>query len=128
MRVLITGSRDWTDASRIVKLLSHFAKDTTIIEGGARGADRLARQAAEELGLEVETHEADWDRYGRRAGPIRNQQMVDSGADLCLAFPLPESKGTFDCIERAEKAGIFVVRGDEVDPVFLAFYSSKQQA
>lgn len=123
MRILITGSRDWNDLGLIKTLLSGFPKGTTIIEGEARGADRLARQAAEELGLQVEPWPADWDRYGKRAGAIRNQQMVDSGADLCLAFPLPQSRGTFDCIERAEKAGILVIRGDEVDPEFLAFYS-----
>lgn len=59
-------------------------------------------------GLPVEAHPADWRSCGRAAGLIRNQRMVDLGADLCLAFPLGESRGTWDCVARARKAGIEV--------------------
>lgn len=55
-----------------------------------------------------EAHPADWKRHGKAAGMIRNREMVALGADLCIAFPLPQSKGTFGCIREAEKAGIEV--------------------
>lgn len=57
-----------------------------------------------------EAHPADWGRYGKGAGPIRNREMVDAGADLVLAFPLPgpksRSRGTWDCVGAAEAHGI----------------------
>jgi hypothetical protein len=77
-----------------------------LLEGGARGADRFAREFANGLGCTVETHEADWKRYGKAAGGIRNQRMVDSKPDGVLAFP--GGKGTEDCVRRAVKAGISV--------------------
>jgi hypothetical protein len=54
----------------------------------------------------VEAHPADWSKHGGWAGPIRNKDMVDAGADICLAFPKGESRGTRGCTKLAEKAGI----------------------
>lgn len=71
-------------------------------------ADWLAHQIAEELGWTDEPHPAEWHRLGPRAGPIRNQAMVDAGADVCLAFASPGSRGTWDCVRRAREAGIRV--------------------
>lgn len=60
---------------------------------------------------DVECVPADWATLGNRAGPIRNQAMVDLGDYLaCLAFPLGESRGTRDCMARAEAAGIPVLQ------------------
>lgn len=70
------------------------------------GADTIAGYVWTEFGGEVEVHDADWERYGKAAGNIRNQEMVELGAYLCLAFPMKQSTGTFDCIRRAENAGI----------------------
>jgi hypothetical protein len=83
-----------------------FDDDTTVMTGGAQGADTLAHQTAVEMGYAVEIFKADWDKYGKRAGPDRNQRMVNAGADLCLAFPLAGSIGTWDCVRRARAAGI----------------------
>lgn len=49
---------------------------------------------------------ADWDRYGLKAGPIRNHEMVDSGGDVLIAWPLEDSKGTKDCAEYAHSKGV----------------------
>jgi len=57
----------------------------------------------------VEVHDANWQKHGNAAGPIRNQEMVDLGADVVFAFPLGESRGTNDCIQRAVKANIPVM-------------------
>ena len=59
--------------------------------------------------IEPEVWIADWKTFGKAAGPKRNQAMVDSGADLCIAFPSKGSTGTIDCVERAKAAGIPVV-------------------
>ena len=119
-RVLITGSRDWVSTGKIESaLLAATAgipgSDIAVIHGGAKGADRIAGRLAYEWGMNVEVYPADWDKHGRAAGVIRNQQMVDLGADICLAFPLGESRGTRHCMRIAEKAGIKVVNyGDKV--------------
>ena len=110
-RVLITGSRHWTDEQAIeAALLSATAnrpgKSITVVHGGASGADRLAGRLADEWGMNVEVHPAEWDKHGKAAGPIRNQKMVDLGADVCLAFPMRGSRGTKHCMEAAHRAGI----------------------
>ena len=82
-----------------------------IVTGGCpTGADRMAEEWAHRAGVEVEVWLADWAAYGRAAGPIRNGRMVAAGARYCLAFPLQGSRGTEDCIRRAEAAGIPVQR------------------
>ena len=81
----------------------------TIVHGAARGADQLAAQAARELGMRVEGHRADWDTHGKAAGAIRNQQMLDSGAQRVIAFvdkPLDQSRGTAEMVARARNAGV----------------------
>jgi hypothetical protein len=88
-----------------------------IVEGGANGADQIAGLLSERAdNASSEVHPALWDRkkdgsYNRAAGFQRNQRMVDSGADICVAFlkRSAANKGTKDCIERAKKAGIEVV-------------------
>jgi SLOG family YspA-like protein len=113
-RLLVTGSRDWCDTRTLGTALRDVLDawggplDTVLVEGECPygGADIIARTLWEWWNLPVEKHPADRDRKGRILGPQRNQRMVDAGADLCLAFPMPHSRGTTDCITRAERAGI----------------------
>ena len=116
-RLLVTGSRDWSDYAKIASALRAVwhewgqPTDAVLIEGECpySGADEIARSYWEiVLGLPVEPFPAERDQDGKLLGPERNQRMVDSGADLCLAFPLLGSRGTWDCVRRAEKAGIEV--------------------
>lgn len=112
MRILITGSRNYTNLSKVKQEIQRHATcegQTVIIHGAAKGADSLADLAARQLGYSVEKYPADWSSHGRAAGPIRNQLMVDKGADICLAFPIGNSRGTYDCMNRARQAGIHVV-------------------
>lgn len=95
--------------------LERSPEGMVVIHGGAKGADAMADHWAsivQRMGLpvKVESHNADWDRHGKAAGPIRNQEMVDAGADVCLAFPLGESRGTRHCMKAAEQAGIPVIK------------------
>lgn len=115
MRVLVTGSRDWERRARLNHTLDMFMESegvSVIIEGEARGADRLAREWAEGKGIPVLPFPADWERYGRSAGPIRNRQMlVDGKPDVVIAFhpDIETSKGTKDMVRQAEKAGVRVI-------------------
>jgi len=115
-RILVTGSRNWSDwqtLSRGIFGAWHDAADpcpVTIIQGGASGADLLAAQLARKCGWNVETHPADWARYGRAAGFRRNDELVALGAYVCLVFIKYGSRGATHTADLAEKAGIRVMR------------------
>ena len=107
-RVLFCGSRLWTDGEAI-RLALNRLKPTLVIEGGADGADRLARYEAELRGIPVLTLRADWRRYGRAGGPIWNQRMLDQERpDLVVAChgDLAHSRSTAYIVRRARKVGI----------------------
>jgi hypothetical protein len=114
MRVLVCGGRDFNDELAADLALDglFLPKGSVVIEGGARGADRLARNWAKLNGCHVQTFLADWQKDGRAAGPIRNQRMIDQGKpDLVIAFP--GGRGTADMVRRAKTAGIKV---REIEP------------
>lgn len=112
MKILVCGGRDYLDYTTIQKVLydtvdRYDPDDVLIIQGGAKGADFLAKVFAYCYGwggLACKEYPADWKRYGKKAGPIRNQQMLDEEEpDLVLAFG--GGVGTNDMITRAKKAG-----------------------
>lgn len=109
VRVLVCGSRHLTRRwlAIIRERLEKYGA-TEVVEGGATGADALAREAAEGLGLPVRSFPADWSR-GKRAGPERNARMLVEGrpaevwafhADAALG------KGTADMVRKARAAGV----------------------
>ncbi len=117
LRVLMCGSRHFADKVRvdavvrtISEMLHHDASRhrVVLIAGGAQGADALAAAAGRRAGIEVNEFPADWQRHGRAAGPIRNQQMLDEGKPhLVIAFDA-SGRGTTDMVRRAKTAGVFV--------------------
>lgn len=114
-RILVTGSRNWVDEKAVAKALLNAWLDyrdhgtPILVHGGCpTGADAIADKVWRKQGFPVEVHPADWDAHGKAAGPLRNQAMVDLGADLVLAFPLGVSRGTRDCMARARSAGLLV--------------------
>lgn len=109
MRVLVCGDRTWNKASAIHRELAKLSSITCIIEGGAPGADSIAYSWASEMVVECETYRADWIRFGKAAGPLRNQRMLTEGKpDLVLAFHpnIDRSKGTRHMVEIARRAGV----------------------
>lgn len=113
MKVLVCGSRFAIEASYIRGLLSDLddhLRESTLIVGDATGADVIAEEFWRRHDWPVKIFEADWDRFGKSAGPRRNAEMVAQQPDLVLAFPLAdaESAGTWDTIRRAVAAGIEV--------------------
>lgn len=78
----------------------------TLVHGNARGADKFGALAAAELGFDtIQGYPADWARYGKGAGPIRNEEMAVSGLDLSLGFhnDIATSKGSKDMLYRLNK-------------------------
>jgi YspA, cpYpsA-related SLOG family len=111
LRVIFCGDRNWSDRGWITQVMTALKDNLgnfTVIEGEARGADSIARDVAESLGLPVLKFPADWDKYRKAAGPIRNNQMLTEGrADGVVAFHLDiqQSKGTTNMIIQARTAG-----------------------
>jgi hypothetical protein len=109
MRSIITGSRHWDDWELLVDMLECvWSEPSRILVVGdcPTGVDLIVRQWCLFNRVPHEVFRADWDLYGRAAGPRRNQSMIDSGAQECIAFPLGSSRGTWDCVERAMSRGI----------------------
>ena len=112
MKILFSGDRYWDDEAPVRSVLEGLSRDTEIIQGGAPGLDRMVKTLAEGMGFKkVKTVYANWDYYGKAAGPIRNKDMVDQKPDLVLAFhnDLEHSKGTADLVKQARAAGLFVI-------------------
>lgn len=110
MRILVCGSRDWTDSLPIEAMLRGFWQQYggyVLIEGCARGADSVACNF-NRPGVTHEHFTADWKAHGKAAGPIRNEEMVKADPDIVLAFTddLSTSRGTSDMVRRAKKAGV----------------------
>lgn len=116
MRVLVTGSRNWADWSVVERVLLDICAATAptvrpvLVVGDAAGADAIAREVWRRMGWPVEVYRAKWKQYGKRAGFLRNQAMVDSGADVCVAFIKDASRGATMTANLAEAAGIPVRR------------------
>lgn len=108
---MITGSRKWTDKEALFDFLDQVIKDwgkpDLFIHGGAAGADIMGHEWAASRGIKSEFVRflPDWDKYGKGAGHIRNQLMVDE-ATHAVAFPWATSRGTQDAMNRIEEKGI----------------------
>lgn len=115
MRVLVCGGREFHHWAPVVFAMKEFVGNfrgpnpgVTIIQGGAKGADFLGKVYADYVGWKCEEYPADWKTYGKRAGHIRNQQMIDEGKpDLVIAFA--GGTGTADMVRRAKKHNIKVI-------------------
>lgn len=141
-RIGVTGGRDYNDQVVVATAIaSNALAGDIIVHGAARGADTLAHTAAPLFDCRPEPHRAQWEapcrdacapnhrreRNGRTccpaAGNYRNQEMVDSGLDLLLAFP--GGDGTADMVKRARRAGVEVIEiGGEASGIITAVASA----
>lgn len=110
-RVLVCGGRDYHDDVRVWAVLDKLHVEAgidRIIQGGARGADSLASDWADQSNVPQDQYDADWEAFGSMAGPMRNKAMLDEGKpDLVIAFP--GGAGTRNMIRQARKAGVEVI-------------------
>jgi hypothetical protein len=108
---LICGGRDFVDfemfRAAMSDLLALKGCPSKVVQGGAGGADTMAREWAIRLSIPCVEMAADWKKHGKAAGPIRNQEMLDRHApQFVVAFP--GGRGTADMVSRSRKAGIDV--------------------
>jgi hypothetical protein len=121
MKLVIFGDRNFTDYKTlklIIESCESFKKGfiTQVISGKARGADTLGERWAREHNIPVLSYPAEWDKYGKGAGPIRNRQMAEV-ADIGIGFLAPTSKGTKDMIKTCRKFKV---------PILIYHIDSKQ--
>lgn len=122
VRIIVAGSRDYKDYGTLADTLDELIdrlqmqgidkSDIEIISGGCRGADELGERYAKESSIRCSIFPADWGKYGRSAGPIRNDQMakyaIRADKGYLVAFPIGESRGTRSMIKLAEQHGLEV--------------------
>ena len=109
-KVIIAGNRDFTNYAQLCAFADQVlsvAEGVEIVSGGARGEDALGERYARERGYALKVFPAEWDKWGRAAGPIRNAQMADY-ADALIAFWDGKSSGTRDMIRKAKDKGLYV--------------------
>lgn len=112
MKVGIVGSREWENWANFYFIIEEINKQLNITEvhsGGAKGTDGMAKRWAIQKGIKYVEWPADWKRWGKAAGPKRNEQIVDA-VEYLIAFPKLEvdgtySKGTASSIKNAEMKG-----------------------
>lgn len=109
-RIVVAGCRDYDNYEEAKEFIDFcifdIAQNNTVIfvSGTCRGADMLGEKYADEHGFEIERYPAQWDLYGRAAGPLRNRKMAEA-SDLVICFWDGKSRGTRSMIEFAEKIG-----------------------
>jgi hypothetical protein len=109
IRVMFTGSRHFCDRGAVAKVLQSIDRDAHILVGDCpTGLDVFVRELTHRRPRTIFT--ANWDTHGIAAGPIRNQEMVDTGPTVCFAFLRQDedNRGTRDAMRRARRAGVVV--------------------
>jgi hypothetical protein len=105
MKAIVCGGRAFNNVDVLWEVLDKYDPDF-VIQGGAYGADFVAKDWAKRHNKGVIEHKADWDQYGRGAGPIRNAKMLTEKPDIVIAFP--GGKGTENMITQAKEHGFEV--------------------
>lgn len=107
-KVIIAGGRDFNDYTKLKEFCDKVLINQTeieIVSGGAKGSDRLGEQYAKDKGYSLKIFKADWDKYGKGAGMLRNTDMANY-ADALIVFWDGESKGTKNMLKQAKGKGL----------------------
>lgn len=108
MKTIVAGSRHCADVGVVLTAMNESGYDITeVVSGCAPGVDTLGEEIALALSIPVKRFPADWERYGRAAGPIRNRQMAEY-AEALVAVLYPGSRGTLNMIKQAKERGLTV--------------------
>ena len=107
MKIGIIGSRGFNNYELLEKTLEEYQNAELVVSGGAQGADKLGERWAKEKGIKTLIFKPNWEKFGKSAGFIRNQDIVKN-SDLVIAFWDGESKGTKNSIDLCEKFSIDV--------------------
>ena len=111
--VIVAGSRSFSDRSLMYKKLDYYLQKqdkVLIVHGGANGADKCAAMYAKERGIKTKVFLPNWDKYGKKAGILRNKEMFECASQFqnrgCVVFWDGESRGTKNDIELSKKYNV----------------------
>lgn len=118
-RIIVCGGRHFNDYNllkdeidKVIARFNRYVQEIEIVSGHCAGADQLGEQYARECGYPCKVFPANWEKYGRSAGPIRNSEMIKYASEvnvpIVVAFRSPRTKGTNDTIKKATKKGFKV--------------------
>ena len=105
VKLIIAGTRHFQDYGKLCEVLNMIPTPSSIISGKARGADSLGELYAHDNNISVIECPANWDKYGKRAGYLRNEEMAKI-ADACIVFWDGESRGSKHMIEISKEHGL----------------------
>lgn len=111
MKIIVTGGRHYQNENKLTETLDEL-KPSTIIQGGATGADLLARTYALKNNIQTKTYHADWTKHGRAAGPIRNREMLQENLDATV-IAFEGGNGTRNCVKTAQLLGMRIIVVEE---------------
>lgn len=116
--VIVTGGRNYSNKQKVWDYLDNVDDKvcgrTIIVQGGASGADSLAREWAKDRGRTFVTWEAHWKEYGPSAGPRRNISMLEAYISKDpIVFAFPGGIGTKHCVTEAKKRNFRVIEVEE---------------
>ena len=135
MKLIIAGSRNFDNYELAEKIINFYiernkidTKKLEIISGGAKGADKLGERYAKEHNIKLACYKANWVKYGKQAGIVRNSQMAKEG-DALIAFWDGISRGTKNMIETAlrRKLDVYVYETNGINPVGLIHKSNNKE-
>lgn len=110
LTVVVTGGRDYSDATMVNEVLDALAPSHLVL-GDARGADTLAKEWAQSKTLQsYRVHAAHWDVHGKKAGPLRNKAMLDDAGPDAIVVAFAGGIGTEDCVKQALSRNMIVLR------------------
>src|SRR5687768_16302349 len=109
MKIVVTGGRDYLDYAAVESVLDGLRIDELFV-GDAGGADSCARAWCRENGVPYRTFQADWDQFGKGAGPKRNIEMLEAAGRRALVVAFPGGKGTEHCTKAALQRDMIVLQ------------------
>lgn len=119
MMIIVCGDRNWSNRQLVNQVLNKYYNELTrdvkvLVHGGCRGADLIASEEGRKIGFKIKEYSANWDLYGKAAGPVRNEKMLKENLiwnPKVIAFhnDIKSSKGTKHMVNIAKKAGLEVV-------------------
>lgn len=105
----VVGGRTFTDWHDFCARMDHYVKEfgmpTTIVSGGAVGADQMAKRWADERFMRTLTYKPNYEVHGPVFAPLKRNDAIVGAADRVLAFPTEDSRGTWDTIAKAKRQG-----------------------
>lgn len=121
MKIIVTGGRDYKDINKVYTVLNALSPDSIVVGDCPTGVDEFVRRwqltvkedrlaSMDNCWPKIEVYEADWDEYGKAAGPIRNGEMLEDNTDADFVVVFPGGNGTKDCARQAKLKNFIILR------------------